>query len=56
LIAFAFLGFMLDKNFSLLIAGLFIGAMAAFILALVLFLREVLFAVASMRIRPLPRP
>ncbi len=46
---------MLHKNFSLLIAGLFIGAMAAFILALILFLREVLIALASTRIRPLPR-
>jgi ABC-type multidrug transport system fused ATPase/permease subunit len=55
LIAVAFLGFMLHKNFSLFIAGLFVGAMAAFILALVLFLREVLMAVTSMRIRPLPR-
>lgn len=55
LIAIAFMGFMLHKNFSLLIAGLFVGAMGAFIITLVLFLREVLFAVASMRIRPLPR-
>jgi ABC-type multidrug transport system fused ATPase/permease subunit len=55
LIAVAFVGFMLHKNFSLLIAGMFVGAMAAFILALLLFLREILFAVVSMRIRPLPR-
>lgn len=55
LIAVAFIGFMLHSNFSLLIAGLFIGAMAAFILALVLFLREILLAVASARIHPMPR-
>ena len=55
LIAVAFTGFMLHRNFSLIIAGLFIGAMAAFVLALLLFLREVLIAVTSMRIRPLPR-
>ncbi len=56
LICVAFIGFMLHQNFSLLIAGLFIGAMAAFILALILFLREILLAVASMRLRPLPLP
>jgi hypothetical protein len=56
LIAVAFIGFMLQRNFSLVMAWLFIGAMAAFILALVLFLREVLLAVASSRIRPIPRP
>lgn len=55
LIAVAFIGFMLHRNFSLVIAWLFIGAMAAFILALVLFLREVLLAVASSRTRPIPR-
>lgn len=56
LIATAFIGFMLNRNFSLLIAALFIGTMAAFILALVLFLRKVLIALGSTRIRPLPRP
>lgn len=55
LIAVAFIGFMLQQNFSLAIAGLFIGAMGAFVIALLLFLREVLLAVASARIRPLPR-
>jgi hypothetical protein len=55
LIAAAFIGFMLGSNFSLLIAGLFIGAMAAFILALLLFLREILIAVAATPIYPLPR-
>jgi hypothetical protein len=55
LIAGAFLGFMLHKNFSLFIAGMFIGAMAAFILALLFFLREVLISVARSRIRARPR-
>jgi ABC-type multidrug transport system fused ATPase/permease subunit len=55
LICVAFIGFILHKNFSLLIAGLFIGAMAAFILALLLLLREILLAVASTRLHPLPR-
>jgi hypothetical protein len=50
----AFLGFMLHHNFSFLIAGLFLGTMAAFIAALLLFLREVLVALASTHIRPLP--
>lgn len=47
LIAVAFIGFMLHRNFSFVIASLFIGAMAAFVLALVLFLREILLAVSS---------
>lgn len=55
LICVAFVGFVLRQNFSLLIAGFFIGAMAAFILALLLLLREVLLAVATMRLHPLPR-
>ena len=55
LIASAFVGFMIDRNFSLLIASLFIGAMAAFVGALLFFLREVLIAVASPGIRTLPR-
>jgi ABC-type multidrug transport system fused ATPase/permease subunit len=55
LICVAFIGFLLHQNFSLLIAGLFIGAMAAFILALLLLLREILLAVASTRLHPLPR-
>jgi len=50
LIALAFLGFMLNVNFSLMIAGLFIGAMTTFIGALLLFLREVVVAVSSTRI------
>jgi hypothetical protein len=56
LICAAFIGFILHQNFSLLIAGFFIGAMAAFILALLLLLREILLAIASTRLHPLPRP
>ena len=52
LIALAFLGFMLKANFSLLIAGLFIAAMSAFITALLLFLREVLIATANITLSP----
>ena len=50
LIALAFLGFLLNARFSLVIAGLFIAAMTAFIGALLFFLREVLVAVSSTRI------
>lgn len=49
-IAFAFLGFMLHRNFAVVMAWLFIGAMSAFITALVLFLREIILTVSSMRI------
>ena len=56
LIGTAFIGFVLNRNFSLLIAALFIGSMAAFILTLLLFLREVLVALSSTHIRALPRP
>jgi hypothetical protein len=52
LIASAFVGFLLKVNFSLLIAVLFVCAMGAFISGLVLFLREVLLAVASITIAP----
>lgn len=38
----AFLGFMLHRNFSRVIASLFIGAMAMFISALLFFLREII--------------
>jgi ABC-type multidrug transport system fused ATPase/permease subunit len=55
LIAGAFLGFMLHRNFSLFIAGMFIGAMAAFISALLFFLREILISVSRSRIHALPR-
>jgi hypothetical protein len=50
LIAFAFLGSILLVDFSKVLAGLFIAAIAAFTAGLVLFLREVLVAVASVRI------
>jgi hypothetical protein len=50
LIAFAFLGSILRVDFSKVLAGLFIVAIGAFTAGLVLFLREVLVAVASVRI------
>lgn len=49
-IAFAFLGFMLNRNFSNVIALLFIGAVSMFIAALLFFLREIIVTVASVRI------
>jgi hypothetical protein len=52
LIGVAFLGFMVHVNFSMLIAGMLIAAMVAFVLALVFFLREVLLAAGSISIRP----
>ncbi len=50
LIAFAFLGSILRVDFSKVLAGLFIVAIGAFTAGLVFFLREVLVAVASVRI------
>lgn len=47
-IGFAFLGFLLGMNFALVVAGLFVAAMAALTLALGLFLREVTLAVGSL--------
>ena len=47
-IGFAFLGFLLTMNFALVVAGLFVAAMAALTLALGLFLREVTLAVGSL--------
>lgn len=49
LIASAFVGFMLRADFSVVVAVLFVAAMAAFVVALLLFLREVLRAVAGGR-------
>jgi hypothetical protein len=49
-IAFAFLGFMLHKNFALAMAWLFIGAMTSFIAALLFYLREIILTVSSVRI------
>ncbi len=48
-IAFAFLGFMLNRNFSQVIALLFIGAISMFIAALLFFLREIIVTVATVR-------
>jgi hypothetical protein len=49
-IAFAFIGFMLGKNFGDAIAWLFLSAMASFITALLSFLREIMLTVASIRL------
>jgi hypothetical protein len=50
LIATAFVGYLAGVDFSIALAVLFIGAMAAFVAALLLFLREILIAVVSLRI------
>ena len=50
LIASAFVGYLVGVNFSTFLAVLFIAAMAAFVSALVLFLREILIAVATLRL------
>jgi hypothetical protein len=50
LIAVAFIGSVLGVNTSVGVATMFIAAMVAFVVALLLFLREVLLAVASVRI------
>ena len=50
-IAFAFIGFMLHRNFSDVMAWLFIGAMFSFIAALLLFLREIILTVSMIRLR-----
>jgi hypothetical protein len=47
-IGVAFLGFLLRVNSSLVVAGLFVGAMGALTLALGFFLREVTLAVGSL--------
>ncbi len=52
LIASAFAGSILSVEVSRLLAALFVAAMIAFIAALVLFLREILIAVAAVRIDP----
>jgi len=46
-IAISFLGFLLRMNFALLVAGLFVAAMAALTVALGFFLREVTLAIGS---------
>jgi hypothetical protein len=52
LIASAFLGFMLRADFSVVVAVLFVAAMGAFVVALLLFLREVLHAAGGFHIAP----
>jgi hypothetical protein len=47
-IGVAFIGFLAQMNFSLLVAGLFVAAMGALTLALTFFLREVVLAVGSL--------
>lgn len=49
-IAFAFLGFMLHKNFSDVMAWLFISAIFSFIGALLFFLREIILTVSMIRV------
>jgi hypothetical protein len=49
-IALAFLSFMFHRNFSQLIAWLFVCAMTSFIATLVFFLREILVTVSSLSI------
>ena len=49
-IAVLFVAAFLDRDFSTIVAGLFIAAMATLIAALLLFLREVLVATATRRI------
>ncbi len=50
LIASAFVGYLVHADLSALLAVLFIAAMGAFVAALLLFLREILIAVAAIRI------
>jgi Protein of unknown function (DUF2721) len=50
LIASAFVGYLAHADFSMFLAVLFIGAMAAFVGALLLFLREIAIAVSTLRI------
>jgi hypothetical protein len=55
LIAVAFVGYLFDFRFGVPVAVLFILAIAAYVLALLLFLREVFMAVGSLRFS-LPPP
>jgi hypothetical protein len=50
LIATAFVGYLARADFSVALAVLFIAAMGAFVVALLLFLREILIAVATLRL------
>ena len=49
-IALAFISFMLNKNFALLMAWLFVAAMTCFIAALLCFLREIVLTVSTLRL------
>jgi hypothetical protein len=49
-IAFAFLGLLLGKNFGDVMAWLFIAAMASFITSLLSFLREIVLTVSTVRL------
>lgn len=49
LIAVAFVGYLLEARVATAMAVLFIAAMAAYVVALVFFLREVFIAIATMR-------
>jgi MFS family permease len=51
-IAVAFVGFTFGTDYSLLMAWLFVAAMAAFIGALLLFLLEIFLTVQSVRVNP----
>jgi len=50
LIASAFVGYLIGVDFSIFLAVVFIAAMGAFVSALVLFLREILIAVATLKL------
>ncbi len=50
LIASAFIGYLAGADFSTFLAVLFIAAMAAFVGALVFFLREILIAVSALKL------
>jgi hypothetical protein len=49
LIAVAFLGYLFDRDFGAAVATLFVLAMLAFVVALLLFLREVFLAIDTLR-------
>jgi Protein of unknown function (DUF2721) len=50
LIASAFLGYLVEVDLSAFLAVLFIAAMSAFVAALLLFLREIVLAVGTLRL------
>jgi hypothetical protein len=55
LIAVAFIGYLLNVNFGVFVAVLFILAMAALVMSLLFFLREVFIAIATLEFQ-LPAP